>query len=528
MRKSVFLSCIILFIGISVAADAVVVSSSENPVVLDSSNDYSKNLQLDATASTPEGASFNWHRLETSEKFSRPEINYTVGRGGYEDLSLRLVVSSSDSADSELFTRDIKDVPNLSISADTSKINISRNDSVDLYSNATNHFDRFDGKKVRYNWSMQGSMFSSSSETTLKFDENGSYKVKLTVTDAHGLSNSEELSIDVVGSKSAGGGDDDSEDVGGSGDSGGSSSGGSGGGAGGGGSGGAGGGAGPASSGQDSSLSEPGSGVRENVSFTFETEKSVITEIKVPENIGNYSFEVNEKSLDEVNFTNGGFEIYKLVRVKFNSSQKPAKDFKVSYKVDKTWLENKNISYRDVSLYKYNGSNWTNLSTEVSQVNLKDIEFTSYSSGFSYLAIGAQDSVVECIDSNCGSNKSNSSCQSCKEEREPVNNSITLLSILILAALIFLIVITRRRERLKDALKLSENYLARFSFFNNKEKTRELEDQMERIKSKLSHNVKNLDRNKIMHNMNRANTLINEGNLDEAENILDNVEKEIG
>ncbi|MFB6116258.1 MAG: PGF-pre-PGF domain-containing protein [Candidatus Nanosalina sp.] len=507
MRKSVILAVLLVLTSVVSGTEALV-SPYEEEIVLKPSNDYSIELDFYAGMSEPENASFIWHRLENASKMKGPSVSYEVDRQGWSKNTLRLIVASDKSSDSLLVKQDIQDKPNISISVTSRHLNISKNNSVKLRSEVTDRFDNTEVNKVNYTWQVGNSTFSTEKSAMYSFSRNGTYNFSLSVSDASGLSARENILIHVTGYRVK-------ENKSGDG-TGGSSGTGAGGG-------GSSAGSGSASSTPSGSLAPEDSNVNDSKGFLQKQGSGPVVDIT---SSGQYRVRQVENYPGNVSEPPG--RVYSKLSIRSEGAEK--ENVSIVFKVKKSWIQRNNVSADQISLYRYHRG-WKMLSTKLVSYKINSVQFKASTSGFSYFAVATtSNKSFDRSNTTCKANCSEKSVEGCLDDcnnaKESSNRGLLALlfkGILGLGIVAFGILTVNRVDlaAIKDSINSVSELLP------EKQKKKEVEEQMTRIKSKLSNNVQDLDRNEIMHNLNRASTLINSGRLDEAEDILDNVEKEI-
>ena len=361
---------LVILIGLSLlttgasAAEAVISPQTPSDILLNSSNSYSVEKLFDGSGSTPDSVTYSWQRIETSETGSGPTYNFTFDRSDPQTNTVKLIVSSSTESDSAEVTQTLRDLPNVTASADSETIDISDDDTVTFTSSVNNSFDRPQSGKVNYNWTVDGNQEDTTSNFTHSFSSTGTYTVVLNVSDTQGYFDSDSLSIEVNNDSSS------SED--------------SGGGSGGGGGGGSG------SSGEtydrSFSLGNLSDGDDEELDVDEESFKTLSFTLANDVEYPFFGIHVTQDKPDELSDSAPGkeYEYYEIDEE--NISSDDVANVVLEFEVENSWINSLNGSRENIVMYRYDNG-WNSLETTFLDRYNDHHHYEAESPGLSYFAV---------------------------------------------------------------------------------------------------------------------------------------------
>ncbi|MCD6575896.1 MAG: PGF-pre-PGF domain-containing protein [Nanoarchaeota archaeon] len=133
-------------------------------------------------------------------------------------------------------------------------------------------------------------------------------------------------------------------------------------------------------------LFNPGKHVEINITYgKIDLEK---VEINLKNNLSRIVFKVSKVDNPNVSFSG---KVYQYIKIDVEgATDSDIEGANITFKVNGTWLDENNISYNEVALFRYHNGDWQELKTQLT--NHKDgvYYFTAFSPGFSYFAIGVK------------------------------------------------------------------------------------------------------------------------------------------
>ena len=134
----------------------------------------------------------------------------------------------------------------------------------------------------------------------------------------------------------------------------------------------------------------PGEKVEFNVSKGNLEIKSI--EIKLKNNVTKFVIKINNTGDTVVGF-NG--KLYQLVEFNLEGiTDENIDGANITFKVNKSWLEENNVSYENIRLFRYHDGEWIELNTTFVKQEDGVYYFKSFTPGFSYFAIGTAEKSI--------------------------------------------------------------------------------------------------------------------------------------
>jgi hypothetical protein len=95
----------------------------------------------------------------------------------------------------------------------------------------------------------------------------------------------------------------------------------------------------------------------------------------------------------------------------------------ITFKVEKSWLEENNIEASTVSLYRYSDGSWNALPTSVTEEDDEFVSLESETPGFSPFAIGSEAEVIETVEEDSLMSVDDTIAEDIATEEEPESSS---------------------------------------------------------------------------------------------------------
>lgn len=263
------------------------------------------------------------------------------------------------------------------------------------------------GSPTSWSWNFGDGTTSNLQNPTNTYSSVGSYTVTLTVSDANGITSSKTTTIDVLEqSSSNGGGDnggDNSGDSSGSGSDG-SSSGGSSGSSSSSGGGGAGGSPEHQENVETKELSQTFVGSGQSVKFDFPQKATPVVSVSFDskKTVGKITT-IAEMLKAKSTLVSGlpSDEVYKSLNIWVGNSgfatSKNIENAVICFKVEKSWVQDKNIDPATIALNRYTDNKWDQLQTSKSGEDESYLYFAAKTQGFSEFAITGKTKAKETV-----------------------------------------------------------------------------------------------------------------------------------
>jgi PGF-pre-PGF domain-containing protein len=514
MKKlsTIFIS-LILLVSLSTALDARIDESDSGQstvdVVLKPSNNYSYTANYSSTTSTGDIKNREWTLVGTGQTDSGVAAQFKFDRGMDDPENVKLVASDGDTADDFQISQPVQDIPNASISADS--VEVEEGESVDFTSRVTNEFEN-DSLQYSWKWGGEGGIGDGTSAFTHTFESQGTYEVKLEVSDSAGSYTTDPITIDV----SSGGGDGPS----------------------GGGGGGGGLGALPQDTKDKKTSEKPEKASNRSKERRGKTVKKVTAEsrngvakvtIQKGEGTKNISVRVDpasdKASVKRISITSdasGEVKVsvsnlgrdrpkkvpepasekvysYQEINASINDTEIDAAE--VDFRVNDSWLQENNATVEEVVMKRYSENQWRSLETRHINSTANYHNFETSSNSFSYYAVALEQQEPEAPQDN-----------RTDTEDSPEETGSGSLPLMILLPLI---------------LAVAAIFLYREKLFGGDRRS-ELEEELEEIEQDIMDGgLEEADSQQLVEQVEEASSLINQGKLEEAEELIEEMKKEL-
>jgi PGF-pre-PGF domain-containing protein len=517
-RTLALFASLLLIISSASALNAQIDQSPPEDIVLDSGNSYKLTENYSSSSSTGDIKSREWNMLDTSQTDSDVQAEFTFSRTNGVSFSntIRLTVSNGSSTSVDEVTQNVHDVPNASVNPETT--DVKKGETVEFSSTVTNTFD----SPVSYSWKWNGSGSVTGSNETLEktFDTTGTYSVWLEVTDDAGYSSQTDkatVTVTSSGNNNNNGGNGGSD------------------------SGGGGGGLGGLPSQNESSDEDSGNasderpGTPETKRVTAESRNGVAqVTVQKGEGVRNISVNVDPVSdrtpVKRIRISSGASgEVsvsvrdagrekpdqvpepasddeenvygYQEINTSINDSEVEAAE--IDFSVNRSWLNDRNRTKDEVRMKRYNGTDWESLPTRHINSTESAHNFEASSTGFSYYAIALEEQAET---------PGNQTADQMQEERD-----IPFLPIVLILTLVMLVAVAYVKR---------EEFLGMMG--SGKLKRKKLERKMDSIRESLENGgLDKEEREDVLESVERADNLIQQNELDEAEKIINRIQRKV-